>query len=184
MTTHNSQPQGQTLTLTASLPSARHTQLLNILSGVCGMPPQPLCERHMLFRPARRMAQVDAKDAVGGSQDVMVKKRTAAGVGATVELWSLRLVGVVANSNSGNDEALGNGVDGLGDDDGFEKQREVPCAEEQVRDGAWEIQWHDLPDAGGAGSGAGNTGMNTRRVGKMVVEGGDAVGVVEGMGYQ
>lgn len=47
-----------------------------------------------------------------------------------------------------------------------------------------EVRWYDAPDAGGPGGGGAGSGVTSRRVERMGVEGGDAVGVVEGLGYK
>ena len=85
------------LLLSASVASLRHAQLLRILTGVAAMPPTPLTERHLLFKPLRvPIARASAGvGQVGGSQDVATVKRRATGKEEMSELWILKLVKVM-----------------------------------------------------------------------------------------
>lgn len=72
------------------LPPQRHSQLLSIFAGVCGMQPVPYLEKHLIFRPNRRPGE-EKVELVGGSQAVKTgKKGKKEGEG---EVYYLKLVG-------------------------------------------------------------------------------------------
>ena len=69
------EPEMHELLLFGSVPSARHPQLLNVLSGLTLMQPSPLrSERHLVFKPNRSPNTVASSLKVGGAQDVGVVK--------------------------------------------------------------------------------------------------------------
>lgn len=76
MTTHLHE-----LTLHASVPASRHTQILHILTGVAGHAPNTVTERHSLFRPQAVAIKRVAADEGGGRQDAdyfaKLKRRAA-----------------------------------------------------------------------------------------------------------
>ncbi len=62
------------LLLFGAIPPSRHTQLLNILSGISSMQPVPIpSEKHLVFKPNRPPGSVGSLK-VGGAQDVNVQK--------------------------------------------------------------------------------------------------------------
>ncbi|KAL9130998.1 MAG: hypothetical protein Q9175_006881 [Cornicularia normoerica] len=62
------------LLLFGAIPHSRHTQLLNILSGISSMQPSPIqLEKHLIFKPNRPPGSVGSLK-VGGVQDVNVQK--------------------------------------------------------------------------------------------------------------
>lgn len=63
------------LTLHATVPAARHTQLLHILAGLCGHPPVAILERHLVFRTAAEPPRRIAADEGGGTQDIVDREK-------------------------------------------------------------------------------------------------------------
>ena len=62
------------LLLFGAVPPSRHTQLLNILSGISSMQPRPIhLEKHLVFKPNRLPGSIGSLK-VGGAQDVNVHK--------------------------------------------------------------------------------------------------------------
>ncbi|CAD6591422.1 MAG: Mediator of RNA polymerase II transcription subunit 18 [Alectoria sarmentosa] len=62
------------LLLFGAIPPSRHTQLLNILSGISSMQPRPIhLEKHLVFKPNRLPGSIGSLK-VGGAQDVNVHK--------------------------------------------------------------------------------------------------------------
>lgn len=173
------------LSLYAQIPARRHAQVLSMLAGVAAMPPVAFTERHLLFRPIRQPVRLDAREAQGGSQSVMVKKRMQ-GEKAREELFVLKLVEKSGEGDDGDEE----GVDAVtargkentpsletnGDSTMVEASAD-PTPQEKAK-GSWEIQWYDLPEPGNSAS------SPTNRPAEFVsVESGDPIGLVEGMGY-
>lgn len=62
------------LLLFGQVPATRHDQVLNVLAGIAAMQPQPVLEKHLVFKPNRKPGS-GAQKQVGGAQDIQ-KART------------------------------------------------------------------------------------------------------------
>lgn len=83
------------LLLFGAIPPSRHTQLLNILSGLSSMQPSPIhSEKHLVFKPNRAPGSAGSLK-VGGSQDVSVQKSQAQ-AHTTGDLFYMQLVAEVS----------------------------------------------------------------------------------------
>lgn len=79
------------LLLFGQIPSSRHDQVLNILAGVAAMQPQPVLEKHLVFKPNRQPGT--AKPAqVGAAQDVQKSQVQALQAQTQGDLFYLQLV--------------------------------------------------------------------------------------------
>ena len=57
------------LLLFGEVPATRHNQVLNVLCGIAAMQPQPIHEKHLIFKPNRKPGSGTQKQ-VGGAQDI------------------------------------------------------------------------------------------------------------------
>ncbi|KAL9051454.1 MAG: hypothetical protein Q9206_004700 [Seirophora lacunosa] len=78
------------LLLHASVPTARHLQVLSILAGVAAMQPQPFHERHLIYKPTRPPTKAVVQ--IGGSQAVQQNPAQKAKAGTQEDLFYLHLV--------------------------------------------------------------------------------------------
>lgn len=103
------------LLLFGQVPAVRHNQVLNILAGIAAMQPQPILEKHLVFKPNRKPGSGTQKQ-VGGAQDI---QKARAQESQAHELFYLQLVADIQEEakNDGNEEG-GNIV--TNDDGGIE----------------------------------------------------------------
>ena len=85
------------LLLFGQVPAARHNQVLNVLAGIAAMQPQPILEKHLVFKPNRKPGSGTQKQ-VGGAQDIQ-KARTQ-----EVQAQELFYMQLVADINEGEEK--------------------------------------------------------------------------------
>ena len=149
------------LLLTSPLPPHRHTQLLNILSGLSAMQPAPLYEKHVVFKPdsttttaagaEQKQPTREGSEARGQTQQterqdgrIMIQevRRQLAALTKGGGFY-LRVVGVGRGMEGEGDAArMGMGVkgEGEGEGDGYAERREGVMH--------YTIHFRDVPDAG------------------------------------
>lgn len=54
----------QELLLFGQVPSSRHDYVLSVLAGIAAMQPEPILEKHLVFKPSRPLASVRASSAI------------------------------------------------------------------------------------------------------------------------
>lgn len=86
------------LLLFGQVPASRHTQVLNVLAGIAAMQPQPVLEKHLVFKPNRKPA-LGRQMQVGGAQDVQAKAQ-ALQAQTQGDLYYLQLVAEVDERRS------------------------------------------------------------------------------------
>jgi len=101
------------LLLFGQVPASRHNQVLNVLAGIAAMQPQPILEKHLVYKPNRKPGSGSQKQ-VGGAQDI--QKPGAQAVQAQ-DLFYMQLVADVAEKTTteqdgGKEDAVMEGVDG------------------------------------------------------------------------
>jgi hypothetical protein len=99
------------LLLFAQVPPSRHNYVLNVLTGLAAMQPQPILEKHLIFKPARlpaaaRPAHVGAFQGVQNSQLQALQGQTSG------DLYYLQLVGDIGARGSGR-RGLREGEEGV-----------------------------------------------------------------------
>ena len=153
------------LLLFGQVPALRHTQVLNILAGIAAMQPQPILEKHLIFKPNRKPGS-GAQKQVGGAQDI--QKAGAQAVQAQ-DLFYVQLVADVEEAGGKEEkenvgDAAMDGVDG-GEGAGsevsedtpkrlqessliFPQQTDKPTTPTDLQPalGKWTLQFRDLPE--------------------------------------
>lgn len=99
------------LSLFSSVPVSRHTQILNVLTGIAAMQPQPFYEKHLIFKPTRPASSARAPIQVGGSQAVGVGRDMMA-LGGQGDLFYLHLVRDLVSVMDDRTDDSGDGGDG------------------------------------------------------------------------
>ena len=103
------------LLLFGQVPESRHNQVLNVLAGVAAMQPQPILEKHLIFKPNRTPGS-GAQKQVGGAQDI---QKAGAQTFQAQDLFYMQLVADVSLKGAegvfrqGEDVAM-DGVEGEG----------------------------------------------------------------------
>ena len=108
------------LLLFGQVPASRHEQVLSILAGIAAMQPQPLVEKHLMFKPARippvpRSGQTGAVQGVPNPQIQTIQAQTQG------DVFYLQLVTEVETTtdpkeHGQGDENLGRGETGTAED--------------------------------------------------------------------
>lgn len=88
------------LLLFAQVPPSRHNYVLNILVGLAAMQPQPIYEKHLIFKPARSPAGTRPAH-VGAVQGVQNPQLQALQGQISGDLFYLQLVGDISAGISG-----------------------------------------------------------------------------------
>lgn len=103
------------LLLFGQVPAARHNQVLNVLAGIAAMQPQPILEKHLVFKPNRKPGSGTQKQ-VGGAQDI---QKARAQESQAQELFYMQLVADIhEEAKTEEDEEMGDIV--LNGDGGIE----------------------------------------------------------------
>ena len=102
------------LLLFGQVPASRHNQVLNILAGISAMQPQPILEKHLVFKPNRKPGTGPAKP-VGGAQDI--QKAGGAQAIQAQDLFHMQLVADVKEElgkrkSHDSDDMVMKGTDG------------------------------------------------------------------------
>ena len=157
------------LSLYSQVPASRHTQVLQILTGIAAMQPQNVVERHFVFKPARVSAQ---RSQVGGSQAIQSQKSNTQAQ-APKELFYMQLVCDVpqGDMNDSSHAAGFNGLDSAGD---IDVERKEPSAPDNQH---WSMQFHDIPEPG-------KRPVVARMLNKTDIREGDAHQFMKGLGYE
>lgn len=117
------------LLLHASVPTARHLQVLSILAGVAAMQPQPFHERHLIYKPTRPPTKAVVQ--IGGSQAVQQNPAQKAKAGTQEDLFYLHLVEDLVEDaeerGMSNGGAVMDEVDGLSGEGEASGSIEVCC---------------------------------------------------------
>lgn len=155
------------LLLFGQVPASRYDQVLNILAGIAAMQPQPILEKHLVFKPNRKPGSGTQKQ-VGGAQDI--QKPRGQDVQAQ-ELFYLQLVADIdearkKDGNEGTEDLLMNGDGGI-ELEKAEVTGQVPLSvgygiaplhesgqtngvlepsKESPSSGKWTLQFRDLPE--------------------------------------
>ncbi|KAI9831426.1 MAG: hypothetical protein M1819_005025 [Sarea resinae] len=179
------------LLLFAQVPDSRHDQLLQILAGVAGMPPQRVIERHLIFKP--RLTPGQRTTQVGGSQGIQNAQVQALQGQLGGELYHLQLVAEVDEEEFPGDESQPNTT--AADQDEVMKGTEETAVErgpvstssqktEQAQppafdfnQQAWTLCFSDLPEV------AGRRPVTSRMISSIDIKEGDVIGFMEGLGY-
>ena len=126
--------------LNATIPAHRHDQVSHILTGLCGHPPMPLVERHMLFRPATEAKRAIAADEGGGTQNVVDREKLRRRAERVARERGGRK-GVVRYVEEVDEEAKKK--------DTTESNMELDGQEEEKKEGTknkWTWRFYDTPD--------------------------------------
>ena len=173
------------LLLFAQVPPARHAQLLRIISGIAGMRPQPITERHLLFKP--RKPPGFGMGQVGGSQGIQTSQIQALQGQMQGELFFLQLVGEIdpglfppsddpASAPSDGDTAMEDSGDGTAE----ETKADPNDAKEgyDFEKQAWSLRFNDLPEV------AGRRPVTSRMISGVDIIEGDALDFMRAFGYR
>lgn len=98
------------LLLFGQIPSSRHNQLLNILAGLAAMQPQPLIEKHLVFKPNRKLTSAEDLP-IGAAQEVSKSQLKPLQAQAQGDLFYMQLLAEVPDAGTvmekGEIEAVG-----------------------------------------------------------------------------
>lgn len=100
------------LLLFGQVPRSRYTQVLNVLAGISAMQPQPVLEKHVVFKPNRKPGS-SAQKQVGGAQDIQ-KAGSVMQAALAMDLFYLQLVADVEEKKA--EEKQGGGGEGVRED--------------------------------------------------------------------
>ncbi len=154
------------LLLFGQVPAARHNQVLNVLAGIAAMQPQPILEKHLVFKPNRKPGSGTQKQ-VGGAQDI---QKARAQESQAQELFYMQLVADIhEEAKTEEDEEMGDIV--LNGDGGIEfgvaepsghvplstdyelaslhpndPNKEAPSPSPTANKENWTLQFRDLPE--------------------------------------
>ncbi|KAI4087999.1 MAG: hypothetical protein LQ344_006374 [Seirophora lacunosa] len=176
------------LLLHASVPTARHVQVLSILAGVAAMQPQPFHERHLIYKPTRPPTKAVVQ--IGGSQAVQQNPAQKAKAGTQEDLFYLHLVeNLVEDAEErgmSNGGAVMDEVDGLsgeGEASGsIEKEHLLntihdPLDNDHESSTRWTFQFRDVPEPGN------RRPCTSRLMGDTPITSGDAHAFMSAMEY-
>jgi len=169
--------------------SSRHTQLVHVLAGISAMPPVPVFERHLVFKPTVMPTKQAAQ--VGGSQAIQDAAKLAArqAQAASTDVYYVKLVEVLEPQNGSVTV-----VSEQQDLDMLEEQGEDLMKVEDDSSGiangysnglkavetrpisGWYMIFHDVPESGARP-------VTARMTTRTKLEDGDAIGFMEGLGY-
>ena len=177
------------LLLFAQVPPSRHSQLLAILAGISAMQPQPILERHLIFKPKRRdtkSTRASAKPGGPGSQAQTLQAQMQG------DLFYLQLVGKVpVDSSSAPSEALAKVEDvamGESTSEGDTENNTNSTSDPSLANSAptqnidfsthpWTIEFRDLPEV------PGRRPVTSRLMASIAITDGDPMRVIEALGY-
>ncbi|KAL6714845.1 Mediator of RNA polymerase II transcription subunit 18 [Lecanora helva] len=154
------------LLLYGQVPASRHTQVLNVLAGISAMQPQPILEKHLVFKPNRKPPASGAaaqRQGIGGSQDINVQKAGGTQQQQQQDLFYMQLVADAVEEEGGTkgerregeegdegDETVMEGVEG-----GEQANKPIIPLNTNIDDaattpstsptGKWTLQFRDLP---------------------------------------
>jgi len=157
------------LSLSAYLPNQSLDHILRVLSAVTGMPPSPVLEHHLLFKPkSKRSAGVSAATA-GGS----VPGGSASSVS---DLYFLKLVSDLRGEEQRfKKETLGGVNSNV--DNGYNESNGANKYIYDVREQSWSIRFSDLPEV------SGKRPVTSRLILNADIGEGDALAFVDSLGY-
>jgi len=168
--------------------SSRHTQLLHVLAGIAAMPPVPVSERHLVFRPTviptRQAAQVGGSQAIQDTAKLAKQAQTA-----STDVYYVKLVEVLeAQKGTENVESEQQDMDmnGTHDEDRMKVEDESngmlngnsssSKLAETSSTSRWQMVFHDVPEPGARP-------VTARMITITQLEEGDAIDFMEGIGY-
>lgn len=147
------------LSLFGQIPASRHDQALKILAGIAAMPPHRIVERHLVFRPLR--TPVKAALQMGGSQGIQDIQKAARNAQTGGDLYHLRLVEDISPRQVDKHRELSKGhVNGY-----------------ETSQAKWSLRFYDVPEPG-------KKPVIARTTSVTQILDGDAVGFMDGLGYQ
>lgn len=155
------------LLLFGQVSAARHNQVLNVLAGIAAMQPQPILEKHLVFKPNRKPGSGTQKQ-VGGAQDI---QKARAQETQAQELFYMQLVAEIQEKDGKEKvgDIVPNGDGGIELDvvgpsvqvplsTGYSMaslepndhpngpNREALSTEPSTNPGKWTLQFRDLPE--------------------------------------
>lgn len=174
------------LLLFAPVIPSRHDQLLRVLSGVSGMRPRRVLERHLLFKPKRQPRSGAVQ--VGGSQGIQNQQAKALQGQMQGELFYLKLIGEVEERFFAIDAAAPNQKTSIDEDAEMtdERQADEVVQKRDQRSGdvyelqkqRWTLRFNDLPDV------TGRRPATSRMMSTADIVDGDALVFMDALGYR
>lgn len=159
------------LSLWGQIPQVRHDQIIQILAGVAAMSPNPISERHYLFRPAQPPSRKIAQ--VGGTQGITNPLKAARQVQNNGDVYYLRLVESIDRSMSNSSL---HAVDHEMQDSTLEQDKVGATTIESSTVPSWMLYFHDVPEAG-------KRPVVVRSMTCIQIREGDASAFMQGLGY-
>jgi mediator of RNA polymerase II transcription subunit 18 len=162
---------------------SRQTQLLQILAGVSAMPPVKVQERHLIFKPTKPAIRAVAQ--VGGSQAIQDTAKLAArqAQATSTDVYYMRLVEHLKDDPVDGDAVIEEEKHDLGIDsedvnmkDGLDGDSAKHNINTSTGKTSWKMIFYDVPEPG-------KRPVTTRNMTVTQIEGGDAIGFMEGLGY-
>ncbi|KAL8980099.1 MAG: hypothetical protein Q9177_005971 [Variospora cf. flavescens] len=176
------------LLLHASVPTARHAQVLSVLAGVAAMQPQPFHERHLIYKPTRPPTRAAVQ--IGGSQAVQQNSTQKAKAGLQEDLFYLHLVeDLVEDAEKGgmsDGDVVMEDVHGLSGEDEVSGMIEDEHSSGRIQDPShtdpksstrWTFQFRDVPEPGN------RRPCTTRLIADTPITGGDGSAFMSAMEY-
>ncbi|KAI9882146.1 MAG: hypothetical protein M1823_006110 [Watsoniomyces obsoletus] len=156
------------LLLLGTVPASRHDQLLKILAGITGMPPNHVLERHVVFKPKRSPSSREV--SVGASQAVQNQQIQALQGQMKGELFHLQLVGDISDARSPSE------VNQISPDDETQETQDRGDTQDEASS-IWSLCFYDLPEVGG------RRPVTSRMISKIDILEGDGGNFMDSLGY-
>lgn len=179
------------LSLMCQVPSARHEQISQILTGLTAMQPARVIERHLIFKP-RRVPGVKGGQ-VGGSQGIQNPQTQALQGQLQGELFYLQLVGEVKDNAFPSTNDAGVPPD-HGADTTMEDVAATGAAAREKLNGltpvsngsspsglakqSWSLRFNDLPEV------PGKRPVTSRMISTVDIMEGDVMKFMDEFGYR
>jgi mediator of RNA polymerase II transcription subunit 18, fungi type len=167
----------QEILLFGQVPAENHTTLRQQLAGVTRMQPQPVVERHLIFRPIPPAGLTNLPTGSGqpGSQQQELQKTRQL---LNAPLNYVQLVGVVENGSSDPRlEGQKRQQNGSSDGDVSKAEGTDSLREGQRETLRWYLEWRDIPEPG-------KVTTTSRAMSRTRFIEGDPIQFVKDLGYE
>ena len=154
--------------LFAQVASSDHRKMLQQLVGVTRMQPQPVLERHLVFK-AESPAGLNNLPSGGGSQGVTAAELQRTKAMLTNSLFYLQLVGDYTPTTSTRSVRTGSRASDR-------VQNVQQNRSDQVSLSKWTLEFRDIPDPG-------KQAVTTRQLTRTEIDGGSIISFVKGLGF-
>lgn len=181
--------------LFASVPAVQHHDLLQQLSGLTAMQPNPIFERHLVFKAYRKPGFIKARQ--GGSQDVQAHEIQRLNKMLNAGLYYMQVVGEVgaqdfgthappppasssipATSTSTSSDVTMHGTEAVVESSQEPQAKADTDTSSFASDRTWKVEFKDIPDAGTGSA------VTSRFVGNAILPPGGVLPMMKTWGFE